>query len=153
MAAPKGNKNHLKHGMRYTRLYNIWRSMNQRCYNEKSVNFGRYGARGITVCDEWKEDFQSFHEWAMANGYSEELTIDRIDVNGNYEPSNCRWSTYKEQANNKRNSRIIECNGVSHTLGEWSEITGIRLATIWERLRKGWSPERALTTIPVHRKE
>lgn len=138
-----------KHGMRYTRLYNIWRSMNQRCSNPNTKNYHRYGGRGIRVCDEWKHDFMAFHDWAMANGYSEELTVDRIDNEKGYSPDNCRWSTYKEQENNKSNSRIIECNGASHTLGEWSEITGIRLATIWDRLQRGWTPERALTTVPV----
>ena len=93
-----------KHGMRHTRLYNIWRSMNQRCNNPNTINFKRYGGRGITVCDEWKDDFQAFYDWAMANGYSDELTIDRLDPNGNYEPSNCRWATWEQQANNKRNS-------------------------------------------------
>lgn len=149
MAAPKGNKNHLKHGMRNTRIYNIWRSMNQRCSNPNTINYHRYGGRGIKVCDEWKNDFLAFADWALANGYADNLTIDRKDVNGNYEPSNCRWSTTKEQQNNKRSNRIVEWNGASHTLGEWSEITGIRLATIWARLQKGWTPERALTTIPV----
>lgn len=149
MAAPKGNKNHLKHGMRHTRLYNIWRSMNQRCYNPNTLNFDRYGGRGIEVCEEWRYSFITFRDWAVANGYSDELTIDRKEVNGNYEPSNCRWATVKEQANNKRNSRVIEFNGVSHTLGEWSTITGIRVATIWARLRNGWAVEDALTLIPV----
>lgn len=144
MAAPKGNKNHLKHGMRHTRLYNIWRSMRQRCSNPNCINYHNYGGKGIKVCDEWNK-FEIFYEWAMANGYTEELTIDRIDVNGNYEPSNCKWSSYKEQANNKTNNRQIEFNGESHTLGEWSAIKGIKLATIWNRLKCGWSVEEALT--------
>lgn len=148
MAAPKGNRNHVKHGMRHTRLYNIWRSMNQRCYNAKSSNFARYGGRGIQVCDEWRRDFKTFHEWAMANGYTDDLTIERENVNGNYEPSNCRWATYKEQANNKRNSKNVEWNGASHTLGEWADITGISIATLSNRLLKGWSIEDTLTIKP-----
>ena len=136
--------NNYRHGMRYTRLYNIWRSMNQRCRNPKSYNYERYGGRGITVCEEWHQ-FIPFRDWAMKNGYADNLTIDRKDTNGNYEPGNCRWATPKEQANNKRSNRHIELDGVSHTLAEWEGITGIKLNTIWARLDRGWPAERALT--------
>ena len=86
----------LKHGMAGTRLYNIWDKMKSRCYKESNNRYNRYGGRGITVCNEWKNDFQAFYDWAIANGYNDELTIDRIDVNGNYEPSNCQWLTTSE---------------------------------------------------------
>ena len=136
--------NHTKHGGRGTRLYNIWKTMRERCNTKTNKSYKYYGARGIKVCKEW-DDFAIFKEWATTHGYEPTLTIDRIDVDGNYEPDNCRWATYKAQSRNKRNNRKLTFNGASKTMSEWSEITGIKVATIWARLHKGWSVEDALS--------
>lgn len=127
------------HGMRNTRLYRIWLGMKSRCTIKTTTSFRHYGGRGITICDEWMNDFQSFYDWAMANGYSENLTIDRIDPNGNYEPSNCRWVTTKVQANNKRTNAKILFNGETKTIKEVSEISGINYQTLFSRYKAGKS--------------
>lgn len=136
-----------KHGMRHTRIYIIWRAMRQRCNNPHTINYKNYGGKGVRVCDEWNNDFMSFYNWSVENGYNDTLTIDRINASGNYEPSNCRWITQKEQQNNRTNNHRILFNGELHTMAEWSDITGIKKATIGARLKKGWSVERALTEI------
>lgn len=130
-----------------SKLYKIWNSMKCRCYTVSSGAYFKYGAKGIRMCDEWKNDFMAFYNWALANGYSDELTIDRIDYRGNYEPSNCRWASIRTQANNKSNVRKYEYNGELHTMTEWSEIMNINYGALWERLNVlGWSVEKALTT-------
>ena len=133
------------HGKYQTRIYKTWRGMKDRCLNTKHNRYPRYGGRGISICEEWLH-FESFYEWAMAHGYRDGLSIDRINVNGNYEPSNCRWITIKKQANNKGNSRYLTFNGETHTMAEWSEITGINYDTIRNRLNSGWTTEQVLTT-------
>lgn len=137
-----------KHGFTKTRLYNIWKSMRQRCKNPKCLNYKNYGGKGISVCNEW-DDFKVFSKWALKNGYTEELTLDRIDVKENYNPLNCRWVSYKIQENNKTSNRYLELNGEIHTLAEWSDITGIKIGTIHARLKRGWNVEKALTLLPI----
>lgn len=110
-----------KHGDVKTRLYKCWQDMKSRCYYHKDNNYCNYGARGITVCKEWKDSYISFKKWALENGYSEKLTIDRIDCNGNYEPNNCRWATLEEQGNNKRNNKLVEYNGELMTLSQFAK--------------------------------
>jgi hypothetical protein len=117
--------------------------MKDRCLNKNEKEYHNYGERGIKVCAEWME-FEPFQKWALANGYSDKLTIDRIDVNGNYTPENCRLATYKEQANNKRNNRFIEFNGRRQTIAQWAEEIGINWATLFERLSRH-SIEEALS--------
>lgn len=133
------------HGKSQTRLHRIWRGMKQRCFNPNNTAYEDYGGRGITVCDEWKDDFQTFHDWAMANGYAEDLEIDRMDNDGNYEPSNCRWTTRERQANNRRTNAKLTLNNETHTIAEWTKITGLSKATIDGRLKRGWTIERVLT--------
>lgn len=137
--------NHYIHGDSGKRLYYIWKSMKARCTLKTNTSYKRYGGRGITVCKEW-EDYQTFKKWALENGYNDKLTIDRINSNGNYEPTNCRWATPKEQANNTRRNRLITAYGKTMTMTQWSEMTGIKVATIWARLNKGWPVEDALRT-------
>lgn len=146
-----GEKNYRYiHGETKTRLHKIWESMHARCEYPKHSHYHSYGGRGIVVCDEWRE-YLLFAKWARANGYGETLSIDRIDVNGNYCPENCRWVSMKEQANNKRNNHLVSYGGETHTITEWAGILGIGKTTIKERLKMGWSEEATLTT-PVRRR-
>lgn len=140
--AGKANGNY-KHGETKTRLFKIWCSMHERCERKKHKYFKDYGGRGISVCDEWN-DYINFAEWSRNNGYSDELTIDRINNDGNYEPANCRWITRKEQHSNKRTNRKIEHNGKMYTLTQLADETGINKTTLKERLNNGWSVEDAV---------
>ena len=139
-----------EHGQSNSSLYRRWQHMKDRCYNPNDKRYKNYGRRGIKVCDEWLNSFENFYNWAINNGYQEGLTIDRIDVDGNYEPSNCRWVTTKEQQFNKRNNKRFFHDGKNLTLPEWSEILHISLDTLVSRIyTRGWNVERALTE-PVH---
>lgn len=118
--------------------------MKNRCYYNKYPRYGDYGGRGIKVCDEWRDDFMNFYNWSMNNNYNDNLTIDRIDVDGDYEPLNCRWVTSKENGRNKRNNKNYTINGETHCLSEWCEILGLNYRTVQGRLRLNWSIEKAL---------
>ena len=134
------------HGMNNTRIHRIWNGMKNRCNNPKRKDYHKYGGRGISVCDEWNE-FVPFLEWAELNGYTEELTLERIDVNGNYEPDNCTWVTPIEQANNKTNTPHIEYNNEIVTLKQLSELTGINYQTLFRRYNKGERGEQLIRPI------
>lgn len=123
------------------RLYHVWLGMRERCNSKNNKAWKNYGGRGIKVCEEWNS-YQAFKEWAFSNGYDEnakhrECTIDRIDNDGDYCPENCRWVPHRVQVNNSRKNRRITVNGITHTIGEWSTITGIKANTIHARLRYG----------------
>lgn len=140
------------HGMSKTRLYRVYRMMISRCYCPNTSKYKDYGGRGITVCKEWLDDFMNFYNWAMENGYDEnakfsKCTLDRKDVNGNYEPNNCRWITNKEQGNNRRNNHYVEINGETKTIREWCEsrIYEASETTVHKRIRNGWSDIEAIT--------
>jgi len=130
------------------RLFTIWVSMRGRCFNKENQDYKRWGARGITVCDEWL-NYENFYYWAIENGYADNLSIDRIDNDGNYEPLNCRWSTKKDQANNRRNNRYITINGETKTLSQWYDICDIDRNTVQSRVYYlKWDYVKALTTPP-----
>ncbi len=133
-----------KHGKYNTRLYKIYYCMMNRCYYKNDVHYKNYGGRGIAVCNEWKDDFMAFYKWAYENGYAENLTIDRIDNNKGYSPTNCQWVDMKQQARNRRSNRNYTINGETHCLMDWCDILGFNYKTIQSRLYRGWSIEKAL---------
>lgn len=141
-------KFHTIHGERKSRLYSILTGMKTRCYDSNCRSYQHYGKRGIKICDEWlgKGGYENFRKWAIENGYSDNLSIDRIDVNGNYEPANCRWATSAIQSNNTTASRFVTINGTTKTIAEWAKETGIKSGTIRYRIDKmHLSPEEAIT--------
>ena len=136
-----------KNGESKTRLCRIYKAMISRCYNPNNNRYKYYGLKGIKVCKEWLEDYQSFKSWANANGYNKNLTIDRIDCDGNYQPSNCRWITYLEQNKNRKVTLKYLYNNQYYTLMEWSKILNINYKKLHQRLKKlKWSVERAFNT-------
>lgn len=142
----------MKHGMTGTRLHFLWIGMIHRCYTESDTNYYKYGAKGITVCDEWRNSFQAFYEWSMKNGYSDELTIDRIDNDKGYSPDNCRWATVLDQANNRRNVKLYDFNGKQQSLPNWCRELNLNYKCVRTRVKVyGWPIEKALNT-PTNKK-
>ena len=133
------------HGQSSSRLYRIYNAMKSRCYNEKQANYPNYGGRGITICDEWLHSFAVFQEWALANGYSDDLSIDRIDNSKEYSPENCRWVTRVEQNENTRRNNIVTINGKTQPLSAWARERGLNYHTVSFRIhQKHMTPEQAL---------
>lgn len=141
----------IKHNMTNTRLYRIWDRMKQRCNNENIDCYNDYGGRGIKICQDWLNDFMNFYNWAIESGYQDNLTIDRKDNDGNYEPNNCRWITNQEQQYNKRNTILIEYKGSIKTILELSEITNLPYHIIFQRYYAGDKEERLFR--PINRKD
>jgi len=142
-----------KHGLVYTRLYRIWRNMKCRCNNPNASKYNLYGGKGIKVCNEWESSFKCFYEWAMDNGYRDDLTIDRIDSNKGYNPSNCKWATYKEQNSHLKFKKvnpfktvIITYKDKSLSLTEWAKEKNINYKTLLARYERGWDIQRMLET-------
>lgn len=143
--------NFYKNGLSNTRLRYIYDNMKSRCYNKNNKGYKNYGGRGITICKEWldKENgFENFYNWAINNGYKEDLSIDRINVNGNYEPKNCRWATFEEQINNRTNTIKFQYKGITKTLTEWARQYNIPIVTLRTRIARGWDIDRALHEKP-----
>lgn len=134
------------HGMRNSRIYRVWCSMKSRCYNENNPSFPYYGGRGIVLCNDWKNDFGAFNQWAMNNGYQDGLTIDRIDNNKGYFPENCRWVTQKIQNRNYSRNHLLTYNGETMCLVDMAKKYGINRATLSLRLKNGISLKDALKT-------
>lgn len=139
---------HRTHGMTNTRLYTIWCNMKARCGNPKSIEYDSYGGRGISVCSAWLS-FDVFAKWALENGYKEGLSIERIDVNGNYCPDNCKWIELSDQSLNQRRSHLLTAFGKTQTIVEWSRESGLKYDTIERRVNAyGWDAEKAISTPP-----
>ena len=132
------------------RIYHIWNGMIGRCTHPSYPSYERYGAKGISVCQEWMT-FENFEKWALKNGYEKTLSLDRLDNEKDYSPDNCRWSTFKEQENNRSNNRKLVYRGQEKTVSEWAEALGVNVATLFTRLKRGWSTERLLET-PIRAK-
>lgn len=143
-------KANTKHGMYKTRIYRIWHGMKSRCLNYNNDSYKNYGGRGISICSEWM-DFSAFKKWSIINGYKDFLTIERVNVNGNYNPQNCTWISMEEQRRNTTVTKNISYDGKTLTLRQWAKEMNMCNSTLSRRLKKGWSVEKSLTT-PLQRK-
>ena len=139
------------HNMTNSRLYRIYRHIKERCFNPNSKSYKYYGSCGIVMCNEWKNDFMNFYNWAMSNGYRNDLTIERIDVNDDYCSENCKWIPQKEQSKNRRNVHLITFNGKTQSLTDWSNELNINFNTLYQRIIiSKWSIEKAFMS-PIRR--
>lgn len=145
--ALENSKRPRKHGMAKTRIWNIYQNMVRRCNNENDPAYKNYGGRGISVCDKWtgEDGMKRFFDWSFENGYKDDLEIDRINVDGNYEPSNCRWATSKQQNRNRRDNIQIKYKGKTQTLPDWCDELGLEYNMVYLRYRRGWDVERMFT--------
>lgn len=152
--AEQGRRKPVRHGMSDTSIYNTWIQLSVRCHSAESSNYENYGARGVSVCDEWRNSFEAFldHVSQLPNYGAEGVTLDRIDNGGNYEPGNVRWATQKEQMRNTRRNRLLTHNGKTQCLAAWAEELGIRKNLIEVRLFRGWDAELALTATTKEEK-
>lgn len=132
----------ITHGLAHTPIYNVWCSMKARCMNSNNEHYSDYGGRGIKVCDEWRHDFTSFYNWAIENGFNEGLTLDRKNVNGNYEPSNCRWVDMQTQQNNRRDNRKIKFEDEEYSISEFARKLSLPYDYVYARLARDYKSER-----------
>lgn len=134
----------IKQNTLYKKLYTTWIGIRRRCKSKKSSKYKDYGGRGIDICKQW-DNFENFFEWSINNGVKSNLSIDRIDNNGNYEPNNCRWATSKIQQRNRRNSHIVKFKSNTYCITELAEKYNINIRTLRGRLKRGWTIEKAIT--------
>jgi hypothetical protein len=141
------SKIHRSHGSTPRRLYNIWTGMHSRCYDKNCSCYDRYGGRGIRICPEWRNDYPKFRDWSLSHGYSSDLSIDRINTNGDYSPDNCRWADVITQANNKHNNHYLVIDGARYSVNQAARQFGINNKTILWRLKNGASDEESILPI------
>lgn len=140
----------MTHGLSKTRIYKIWLGIKKRCYNPTSGSYKHYGKRGIIMCDEWKNDFMAFYNWAMTNGYTDKLSIERNNVNGNYEPSNCCWIALAKQSCNTRKTRYVTYNGETKSLSTFCKELNISRTAVIQRVKRGDTYEQAIHALVIH---
>lgn len=139
---------HIKHGYSHKeKLYSVWQNMKRRCYETTNKRYKNYGGRGIKVCDKWLHNYIDFRNWAIGNGYKDGLTIDRINVDGNYEPSNCRWVTLKDQQNNTTRNRILEYKGLKMSMAQFADKYNISYSKFNKRIQMGWNIEKIIKEL------
>lgn len=149
LSAEKTKERFTAHGQSGSRLHRIWVGMKQRCTNTNRASYENYGGRGIRVCDEWANDFAAFLDWAAKTGYKDDLSIDRIDFDGNYCPENCRWATMYDQQRNKANNRIVSTEDGEVVLSDYCKKQGLPYHMVLKRVLRGWDTQKAIETPPL----